>query len=56
MDTRKLSDPNRIADLKQHRADLEAGTATPRVPPAVAAREIRDLDREIATLERLYQS
>lgn len=54
MDTRRNDDyAGRIADLKQHRADLEAGTTTPRVPVAVAAAEIRELDRALTTLERL---
>lgn len=51
MDTRPNAD--RIESLKQHRADLESGNTTPRVPRAVAAAEIRSLDREISTLERL---
>ncbi len=54
MDTRPTGDPDRIADLKRHRDNLESGTATPRLPRAVVAREVRELNREIATLEALY--
>lgn len=49
MDTRP--DAERIKSLKRHRAALEAGITRPKVPPMVAASEIRELDREIRTLE-----
>lgn len=57
MDTRPTGDPGQIADLKQLREDLKQGYAHGRpVPRAVADRDIRDLDRQISTLERLYPS
>ena len=50
MDTRSNAD--RLEDLKTRRDSLANGTFRPAVPPAIAAREVRALDREIAGIER----
>ena len=45
-------DAHRLACLKQVLKTLEEGTAVPRPPAGVAARQIRETRREIASIER----